>query len=54
MQSRRFGLFEKTVKTLEGEAIVPVTHPLHDVELIKDKDNREIKEKNHEYEGSNQ
>ena len=46
--------FEKTVKTLEGEAIVPVTHPLHDVELIKDKDNREIKEKNHEYEGSNQ
>jgi len=24
------------------------------VELIKDKDNREIKEKNHEYEGSNQ
>jgi len=45
---------KKTVKTLEGEAIVPVTHPLHDVELIKDKDNREIKEKNHEYEGSNQ
>lgn len=40
---------KKTVKTLEGEAIVPITHPLKDVQLIK-----EEKEKNNEYEGSNQ
>lgn len=28
---------KKTVKTLEGEAIVPVTHQLHEVELITEK-----------------